>query len=267
MSTPIHRLHSALPRLLDPTLLQMVSTLRHPRSRTTSALVNFLRMACPQAVLAEEVAPTRHHLCLTLRPSQGLTALIPSLFLQTVLPLKPRHTNAGRVEEMMIPRMMMMNLTRPQLLEVVTPFPAIRKKFHFLCGTFFIYKIYNLYLGAVKLFGSSASNQSNVDVTSSEKVMHVSRKPSLRRTRRQAKSISLIEVCFVFPTSWLSLIDGFLNEIATSHIKYLEAVKDQLEARLKGADHEVHRLRNVNEALMLNRAGASNLTSPPTFAD
>jgi hypothetical protein len=44
-------------------------------------------------------------------------------------------------------------------------------------------------------------------------------------------------------------------------------VKDQLEARLKGADHEVHRLRNVNEALMLNRAGASNLTPPPTFAD
>ena len=65
----------------------------------------------------------------------------------------------------------------------------------------------------------------------------------------------------------LQLIDEFLNKLATSHIKYLEAVKDQLEARLKGADHEVHRLRNVNEALMLNRAGASNLTSPPTFAD
>ena len=62
------------------------------------------------------------------------------------------------------------------------------------------------------------------------------------------------------------MIDSY-NEIAPSHIKYLEAVKDQLEARLKGADHEVHRLRNVNEALMLNRAGASNLTSPPTFAD
>jgi len=59
----------------------------------------------------------------------------------------------------------------------------------------------------------------------------------------------------------------YLLDRATSHIKYLEAVKDQLEARLKGADHEVHRLRNVNEALMLNRAGASNLTSPPTFAD
>ncbi|KDR85641.1 hypothetical protein GALMADRAFT_375882 [Galerina marginata CBS 339.88] len=47
----------------------------------------------------------------------------------------------------------------------------------------------------------------------------------------------------------------------TSHIKYLEAVKDQLEVRLKGADHEVHRLRTVNEALMLNRAGAAPLAS------
>jgi hypothetical protein len=48
---------------------------------------------------------------------------------------------------------------------------------------------------------------------------------------------------------------------AVSHIKYLEAVKEQLEVRLKGADHEVHRLRNVNEALMLNRAGAATLAS------
>jgi hypothetical protein len=52
--------------------------------------------------------------------------------------------------------------------------------------------------------------------------------------------------------SKVSLLDR-----ATSHIKYLEAVKDQLEARLKGADTEVHRLRSVNEALMLNRAGAA----------
>jgi hypothetical protein len=39
---------------------------------------------------------------------------------------------------MMILTMMMMNLTLdPQLLEAVTPFPAIRKNFRFLCGTFF----------------------------------------------------------------------------------------------------------------------------------
>ncbi len=43
-----------------------------------------------------------------------------------------------------------------------------------------------------------------------------------------------------------------LLQTDVSHIKYLEAVKEQLEVRLKGADHEF----NVNEALMLNRAGA-----------
>jgi hypothetical protein len=53
---------------------------------------------------------------------------------------------------------------------------------------------------------------------------------------------------------------------AVSHIKYLEAVKEQLEVRLKGADHEVHRLRNVNEALMLNRAGAATL-APSAFTN
>lgn len=61
--------------------------------------------------------------------------------------------------------------------------------------------------------------------------------------------------------SKVSLLDR-----ATSHIKYLEAVKDQLEVRLKGADHEVHRLRTVNEALMLNRAGAAPL-APTAFSN
>jgi hypothetical protein len=75
---------------------------------------------------------------------------------------------------MTIQMMMMRNLTLdPQLLEVVTPFLAIR---------------------AVRPFASSASSQSNDVVTSSGKVTHVSRKPSLRRTRRPAKSISLIEL-------------------------------------------------------------------------
>ena len=55
--------------------------------------------------------------------------------------------------------------------------------------------------------------------------------------------------------------------LATSHIKYLEAVKDQLEARLKGADHEVHRLRTVNEALMLNRAGAAPIAPAAPFSN
>lgn len=45
-----------------------------------------------------------------------------------------------------------------------------------------------------------------------------------------------------------------LLERATGHIRYLETVKDQLEMRLKSAEAEVHRLRNVNEALMLGAA-------------
>ncbi|KAH9486342.1 hypothetical protein JR316_0000406 [Psilocybe cubensis] len=48
--------------------------------------------------------------------------------------------------------------------------------------------------------------------------------------------------------SKVSLLDR-----ATSHIRYLEAVKEQLEVRLKSADAEVARLRHVNEALMLGR--------------
>lgn len=45
-----------------------------------------------------------------------------------------------------------------------------------------------------------------------------------------------------------------LLERATGHIRYLETVKEQLELRLKSAEAEVHRLRNVNEALMLGAA-------------
>ncbi|EAU92256.1 hypothetical protein CC1G_00475 [Coprinopsis cinerea okayama7 len=56
-----------------------------------------------------------------------------------------------------------------------------------------------------------------------------------------------------------------LLERATGHIRYLETVKDQLELRLKSAEAEVHRLRNVNEALMLGaasqRAQASGLVA------
>jgi hypothetical protein len=50
-------------------------------------------------------------------------------------------------------------------------------------------------------------------------------------------------------SSKVSLLDR-----ATSHLRYLETVKEQLEIRLKTAEAEVHRLRNVNEALMLGTA-------------
>ncbi|GLB35741.1 putative helix loop helix domain containing protein [Lyophyllum shimeji] len=50
-------------------------------------------------------------------------------------------------------------------------------------------------------------------------------------------------------SSKVSLLDR-----ATSHLRYLDTVREQLEARLKAAEQEVHRLRNVNEALMLGTA-------------
>jgi hypothetical protein len=51
---------------------------------------------------------------------------------------------------------------------------------------------------------------------------------------------------------------------ATSHLRYLETVKDQLENRLKSAESEVHRLRNVNEALMLGTANQRHATAGTT---
>jgi hypothetical protein len=48
-------------------------------------------------------------------------------------------------------------------------------------------------------------------------------------------------------SSKVSLLDR-----ATSHLRYLDTVREQLENRLKTAEAEVHRLRNVNEALMLS---------------
>lgn len=59
-------------------------------------------------------------------------------------------------------------------------------------------------------------------------------------------------------SSKVSLLDR-----ATSHIRYLETVKEQLEMRLKSAEAEVHRLRNVNEALMLGTAGQRHAATGP----
>ncbi|KAG6814000.1 hypothetical protein H0H92_004493 [Tricholoma furcatifolium] len=50
-------------------------------------------------------------------------------------------------------------------------------------------------------------------------------------------------------SSKVSLLDR-----ATNHLKYLETVRGRLESQLKAAEQEVHRLRNVNEALMLGTA-------------
>jgi hypothetical protein len=56
------------------------------------------------------------------------------------------------------------------------------------------------------------------------------------------------------PTSNQKASKVSLLDRATTHIRYLDTVRDQLEARLKGAEAEVHRLRSVNEALMLGTA-------------
>ncbi|KJA28464.1 hypothetical protein HYPSUDRAFT_197325 [Hypholoma sublateritium FD-334 SS-4] len=53
-------------------------------------------------------------------------------------------------------------------------------------------------------------------------------------------------------TSKVSLLDR-----ATGHIRAIESQNRELIERVKSAEHEVHRLRTVNEALMLNRAGAN----------
>jgi len=61
-------------------------------------------------------------------------------------------------------------------------------------------------------------------------------------------------------SSKVSLLDR-----ATSHIRYLESVNDQLEKRLQIAEAEVNRLRSVNETLMINtakRAAAATSTNP-----
>jgi hypothetical protein len=61
-------------------------------------------------------------------------------------------------------------------------------------------------------------------------------------------------------SSKVSLLDR-----ATSHLRYLETVKDQLENRLKSAETEVHRLRNVNEALMLGTANQRHTAGVTTL--
>jgi len=63
-------------------------------------------------------------------------------------------------------------------------------------------------------------------------------------------------------SSKVSLLDR-----ATSHIRYLENVNEQLEKRLQIAEAEVNRLRSVNETLMINtakRAAAAASNNAPS---
>ncbi|KAG5645347.1 hypothetical protein DXG03_006409 [Asterophora parasitica] len=63
-------------------------------------------------------------------------------------------------------------------------------------------------------------------------------------------------------SSKVSLLDR-----ATSHLRFLDTVREQLEGRLKAAEQEVHRLRNVNEALMLGttRHAVPSTAAPAAF--
>lgn len=100
-------------------------------------------------------------------------------------------------------------------------------------------------------------------------VTHASRRLSPRPTRSPAKCPYLIGVGSTL--NQLHHVTDTRVILATGHLRYLETVKEQLEMRLKSAEAEVHRLRNVNEALMLSTArhavaaGAPALTASPSF--
>jgi hypothetical protein len=67
---------------------------------------------------------------------------------------------------------------------------------------------------------------------------------TLPTSNQKASKVSLLDHG-MFPSpspSHLHLIN--LSHIATTHIRYLDTVRDQLEARLKAAESEVHRLRS-----------------------
>lgn len=49
-----------------------------------------------------------------------------------------------------------------------------------------------------------------------------------------------------------------LLDRATSHIRYLEAMQQQMQAKLTASEMEVNRLRQINEALMFKAAGRSS---------
>ncbi|KAH7334344.1 hypothetical protein B0J17DRAFT_720752 [Rhizoctonia solani] len=53
-----------------------------------------------------------------------------------------------------------------------------------------------------------------------------------------------------------------LLDRATSHIRYLEAMQQQMQAKLTASEMEVNRLRQINEALMLKAAERRSSQSP-----
>jgi len=53
-----------------------------------------------------------------------------------------------------------------------------------------------------------------------------------------------------------------LLDRATSHVRYLEAMQQQMQAKLTASEMEVNRLRQINEALMLKAAERRSSQSP-----
>jgi hypothetical protein len=53
-----------------------------------------------------------------------------------------------------------------------------------------------------------------------------------------------------------------LLDRATSHVRYLEAMQQQMQAKLTASEMEVNRLRQINEALMLKAADRRSSQSP-----
>ena len=72
-------------------------------------------------------------------------------------------------------------------------------------------------------------------------------KETLPPSNQKSSKVSLLERG-KFSVSVLRIRELIQTPLATGHIRYLETVKEQLELRLKSAEAEVHRLRNVNEA-------------------
>jgi hypothetical protein len=77
-------------------------------------------------------------------------------------------------------------------------------------------------------------------------------KETLPTSNQKSSKVSLLDRGYYFLNSMFHKTN--IRYLATSHIRYLETVKEQLEMRLKAAETEVHRLRGLNETLMLNSA-------------
>jgi hypothetical protein len=97
------------------------------------------------------------------------------------------------------------------------------------------------------------TNSTSVNPDSRRETIRKQRIESEQRRRDELRE-GYARLRETLPTSNQKASKVSLLDRATTHIRYLDTVRDQLEARLKAAESEVHRLRSVNEALMLGTA-------------